>query len=139
MYSIENEQIPAILSQSPRTNIGRIPFASRGWLFGDARSIFFTFGSRRSYNNGSTLYHGLDFSVVLMSLILRACTRKVINRPDEHSRQYAFIDHGQGVVSGYRLCRIQSQYRRLVGTRKLIGLNCKTGRVTAAPALDIFH
>jgi murein DD-endopeptidase MepM/ murein hydrolase activator NlpD len=100
-------------------------------------SIGFTsyFGSRRSYNNGQFYgYHGgLDFEVRLMSLNIYAPAPGIIVYTDHMDIRgnTIFIDHGQGVLSGYaHLNQFFVNVGDFVETGQLIGEIGQTGRVT---------
>ena len=142
----ENEQIQQILSSitPDRYWAESFRFPVDGSLVDDTIAFSSTFGSRRSYNNGQyTGYHGgLDFSVVLMSLNIYApAPGKVIYTGQMNIRgNTLFIDHGQGVVSGYaHMQEFKVNLGDIVEQGQLIGLIGKTGRVTG-PHLhwDIF-
>jgi len=93
------------------------------------------FGSRRSYNNGqfSSFHGGLDFEVLLMSFNIYAPAPGVVvfAGPMNIRGNTTFIDHGQGVYSGYAH---QNTFLVNVGdkveTGQLIGEIGNTGRVT---------
>jgi murein DD-endopeptidase MepM/ murein hydrolase activator NlpD len=93
------------------------------------------FGNRRSYNNGQYFgFHGgLDFSVVLNSLNIYAPAPGIviyIGQMDIRGNT-TFIDHGQGVVSGYgHQNEILVEVGQIVETGELIGIIGNTGRVT---------
>lgn len=133
----ENEQIQALLEpvSSERLWVDTFRFPVDGSL--DDNSIAFSsyFGNRRSYNNGQhTGYHGgLDFSVVLMSLNIYAVApgRVIYAGPMNIRGNTIFIDHGQGVVSGYgHMQEFNVNLGDFVEQGQLIGLIGKTGRVT---------
>jgi len=93
------------------------------------------FGNRRSYNNGQYFgFHGgLDFYIVLNTLNIYApAAGTVIYAGPMDIRGFTtFIDHGQGVVSGYgHQSEILVEVGQTVQTGQLIGLIGKTGRVT---------
>ena len=93
------------------------------------------FGNRRSYNNGQYFgFHGgLDFQVVLNSLNIYApAPGKIIYAGPMDIRGFTtFIDHGQGVVSGYgHQIEILVEVGQTVETDQLIGIIGNTGRVT---------
>ena len=142
----ESEQIQQILAPISPEKLWTEPFRFPvdGSLTDDTIAFSSTFGSRRSYNNGQyTGYHGgLDFSVVLMSLNIYApAPGKVIYTGQMNIRgNTLFIDHGQGVVSGYaHMQEFKVNVGDVVEQGQLIGLIGKTGRVTG-PHLhwDIF-
>jgi murein DD-endopeptidase MepM/ murein hydrolase activator NlpD len=93
------------------------------------------YGNRRSYNNGSlvSFYTGLDFGVCAPSLnIYSAAAGKVVFSGQLTVRGNAvFIDHGQGIYTGYfHLAQINVSTGDVVQSRQLIGLVGSTGRVT---------
>jgi murein DD-endopeptidase MepM/ murein hydrolase activator NlpD len=93
------------------------------------------FGNRRSYNNGEYFgFHGgLDFYVLLNSFNIYAPAPGVIAfaGPMDIRGFTIFIDHGQGVFSGYaHLSEILVEEGQFVNEGELIGLIGKTGRVT---------
>lgn len=93
------------------------------------------FGNRRSYNNGSlkSFHTGLDLGVCAPSLnVYSAASGKVVFAGPLTVRGNAiFIDHGQGIFSGYfHLAQIKIKMGDLVQSRQLIGLVGSTGRVT---------
>ena len=103
----------------------------------DDGSIAFSsyFGSRRSYNNGQYVgYHGgLDFKVVLMSLNIYSVApgRVIFAGPMNIRGNTIFIDHGQGVISGYaHMKEFTVSEGDMVEKGQLIGLIGNTGRVT---------
>lgn len=133
----ENEQINQILeSVNPEkywTKAFRFPVD--GSLEDGTIAFSSYFGSRRSYNNGQHYgYHGgLDFSVVLVSFnIYSDAPGRVIFAGTMNIRgNTLFIDHGQGVVSGYaHMSEFKVNAGDFVEEGQLIGLIGKTGRVT---------
>ena len=93
------------------------------------------FGNRRSYNNGQYFgFHGgLDFYVVLNTLNIYAPApgRIIYAGPMDIRGFTTFIDHGQGVVSGYgHQNEILVEVGQTVETGQLIGIIGNTGRVT---------
>jgi len=93
------------------------------------------FGNRRSYNNGQYygFHGGLDFLVVLNSLNIYAPAPGIIiyAGPMDIRGLTTFIDHGQGVVSGYgHQVEILVEVGQIVETGQLIGIIGNTGRVT---------
>ena len=93
------------------------------------------FGNRRSYNNSTLIsFHtGVDFGVCAPSLnVYSAAAGKVIFAGPLTVRGNAvFIDHGQGIFSGYfHLSHINVSVGQMVQPRQLIGLVGSTGRVT---------
>ena len=93
------------------------------------------FGNRRSYNNGQYygFHGGLDFLVVLNSLNIYAPAPGIVlyAGPLDIRGFTTFIDHGQGVVSGYaHQNEIFVEVGQTVETGQLIGMIGNTGRVT---------
>jgi murein DD-endopeptidase MepM/ murein hydrolase activator NlpD len=88
------------------------------------------FGNRRSYNNGQYygFHGGLDFLVVLNSLKIYAPApgTVIFAGPMEIRGFTTFIDHGQGVVSGYA-----HQIEILVE----VGQTVETGQLITGPHL----
>ncbi|MBM3136772.1 MAG: LysM peptidoglycan-binding domain-containing protein [Chloroflexi bacterium] len=133
----ENEQIQALLEPVSQEKLWEdtFRFPVDGSLEDDSIAFSSYFGSRRSYNNGQhTGYHGgLDFSVVLMSLNIYASApgRVIYAGPMNIRGNTVFIDHGQGVVSGYaHMQEFNVNSGDFVDQGQLIGLIGKTGRVT---------
>jgi murein DD-endopeptidase MepM/ murein hydrolase activator NlpD len=133
----ENVQIQALLEPvSPdKLWVDTFRFPVDGSLEDGSIAFSSYFGSRRSYNNGQhTGYHGgLDFSVVLMSLNIYAAApgRVIYAGPMNIRGNTVFIDHGQGVVSGYgHMQEFNVSLGDFVEQGQLIGLIGKTGRVT---------
>lgn len=133
----ENIQIQQILNPvSPNKFwIEKFRFPVDGSLSDDTIVFSSYFGSRRSYNNGSlTGYHGgLDFRVVLMSfnIYAPAAGRVVFVGPMAIRGNTTFIDHGQGVYSGYaHQSEIKVAVGDIVQPGQIIGLIGSTGRVT---------
>ena len=114
---------------------GQFRFPVDGSLDDDSIGFTSYFGSRRSYNNGQFFgYHGgLDFEVRLMSLNVYAPAPGVIvyaNQMDIRGNTI-FIDHGQGILSGYaHLNQFFVNVGDTVETGQLIGEIGQTGRVT---------
>lgn len=93
------------------------------------------FGNRRSYNNGQ--YHGfhggLDFLIVVMSFNAYAAApgTVVYTGKMEVRGNTLFIDHGQGIYTGYaHLKEVDVKVGDHVNAGQLIGLIGATGRVT---------
>jgi len=133
----ENEQIQALLDPVSPDQLWAetFRFPVDGSLMDDSIAFSSYFGSRRSYNNGQySGYHGgLDFNVILMSLnIYAAAPGRVIYAGTMNIRgNTVFIDHGQGVVSGYaHMQEFSINVGDFVQQGQLIGLIGKTGRVT---------
>jgi murein DD-endopeptidase MepM/ murein hydrolase activator NlpD len=133
----ENVQIQALLEpvSLDKLWVDTFRFPVDGSLEDGSIAFSSYFGSRRSYNNGQhTGYHGgLDFSVVLMSLNIYAAApgRVIYAGPMNIRGNTVFIDHGQGVVSGYgHMQEFNVGLGDFVEQGQLIGLIGKTGRVT---------
>jgi murein DD-endopeptidase MepM/ murein hydrolase activator NlpD len=93
------------------------------------------FGNRRSYNSGQYFgFHGgLDFKVVINSLDIYAPAPGIVifAGPMDIRGFTTFIDHGQGVVSGYaHQSEILIETGEKVETGQIIGIIGNTGRVT---------
>ena len=93
------------------------------------------FGNRRSYNNGqyNGFHGGLDFEVRLNSLNVYASASGIVafSGPMEIRGNTLFIDHGQGIYTGYaHLNQVFVSTGDLVESGQLIGEIGKTGRVT---------
>ncbi len=133
----ENTQIQQIISPVTPDKLWteEFRFPVDGTLSEDTIGFSSYFGSRRSYNNGSlTGFHGgLDFRVVLptFNIYAPAPGRVVFTGSTAIRGNTTFIDHGQGVYSGYAH---QSEINVAVGdavqTGQIIGSIGSTGRVT---------
>ena len=133
----ENAQIQQILNPVSADKLwtDKFRFPVDGSLSDDTIGFSSYFGNRRSYNNDSLIgYHGgLDFKVVLMSLNIYAPApgRVVFAGPMSIRGNATFIDHGQGIYSGYAH---QSEIKVAVGdfvqSGQIIGSIGETGRVT---------
>jgi len=93
------------------------------------------FGNRRTYNAGEYFgFHGgLDFFILLNTFNTYAVAPGVVvfAGPMDIRGNTIFIDHGQGVFSGYaHLNEIQVEEGQYVNQGDLIGQIGKTGRVT---------
>ena len=93
------------------------------------------YGNRRSYNGSDfTYFHsGLDFGVCAPSLnIYAAAPGKVVFAGPLTVRGNAvFIDHGQGIFTGYfHQSQIKVKVGDIVQAHQLIGIIGSTGRVT---------
>lgn len=110
-------------------------FPVDGSLDDDSIGFSSYFGNRRTYNSGQYFgFHGgLDFWVVLNSLNIYAPAPGIViyAGPMDIRGFNTFIDHGQGVVSGYgHQSEILVEPGQRVETGDLIGLIGNTGRVT---------
>ena len=110
-------------------------FPVEGYLSDQTIAFSSYFGNRRSYNNGQYygFHGGLDFLVVLNSLNIYApAPGKILYAGPMDIRGFTtFIDHGQGVVSGYaHQNEILVEVGETVETGQLIGMIGNTGRVT---------
>ena len=133
----ENDQIQQILNPVSPNKLwtDKFRFPIDGSLTDDTIGFSSYFGNRRSYNNGSlTGFHGgLDFKVVLMSLNIYAPAsgRVVFAGPMAIRGNTTFIDHGQGVYSGYaHQSEIKVAVGEIVQAGQIIGTIGSTGRVT---------
>ena len=133
----EDKQIQQILNSVSLDKLwnGKFRFPVDGTLIDDTIGFSSYFGNRRSYNNGSlTGFHGgLDFKVVLMSLNIYAPApgRVVFAGPMTIRGNTTFIDHGQGVYSGYaHQSEIKVAVGEIVKADQIIGTIGSTGRVT---------
>ena len=93
------------------------------------------FGSRRSYNDSDYNYFhtGLDYGVCAPSLNIYAAEegKVVFAGPLTVRGTAVFIDHGQGIFSGYfHLSELKVSVGEIVEKGKLIGFIGATGRVT---------
>ena len=96
-----------------------------------------TYGNRRSYNGSDYIYFhtGLDFGIYLNSLNIYAPEAGVVvyAGPLTVRGNATFIDHGQGIFSGYfHQSEILVNVGDVVEKGQLIGLIGATGRVTGA-------
>ncbi len=93
------------------------------------------YGNRRSYNGSDyTYFHtGLDFGVCAPSLNIYASAsgRVIFAGPLTVRGNAVFIDHGQGVFTGYfHQSQIKVNVGDMVQAHQLIGIIGSTGRVT---------
>ncbi len=133
----ENQQIQQILEPISPDKLWSEPFRLPidGSLDDDTITFTSYFGSRRTYNNGEySGYHGgLDFKVVLMSLNIYADApgRVIFAGPTEIRGNTIFLDHGQGVVSGFaHMKELKVNVGDTVEKGQIIGIIGQTGRVT---------
>ncbi len=101
----------------------------------DTIGFMSTYGNRRSYNGSDYIYFhtGLDFGIYLNSLNIYAAEAGVVvyAGPLTVRGNATFIDHGQGIFSGYfHQSEILVNVGDLVEKGQLIGLIGSTGRVT---------
>ena len=137
VIDLENTQIQEILGTVSPEKLwtGKFRFPVDGSLVDDTIGFSSYFGNRRSYNNGlfNSFHGGLDFRVVLMTFNIYAPApgRVVYAGPMAIRGNTTFIDHGQGVYSGYAH---QSEFKVKVGdlvqAGQIIGSIGSTGRVT---------
>ena len=137
VIDLENTQIQEILGTLSPEKLwtGKFRFPVDGSLLNDTIGFSSYFGNRRSYNNGlfNSFHGGLDFRVVLMTFNIYAPApgRVVYAGPMAIRGNTTFIDHGQGVYSGYAH---QSEFKVKVGdlvqAGQIIGSIGSTGRVT---------
>lgn len=137
VIDLENIQIQQIVNPESSEKLwdGKFRFPVDGSLENDTIGISSYFGNRRSYNNGSFIgFHGgLDFRVVLMTFNIYAPApgRVVYAGPMAIRGNTTFIDHGQGIYTGYaHQSEIKVKVGDLVQTGQIIGLIGSTGRVT---------
>lgn len=133
----ENEQVKLILAPITPEKfwVDRFNFPVDGSPSDNTMAFSSLFGSRRSYNQGQHFgYHGgLDFRVVVVSYNIYAPAAGTIAYTGtmEVRGNTIFIDHGQGIYSGYAHMR---EFNVNAGDRvekgQLIGLLGDTGRVT---------
>lgn len=133
----EDEVVRGIISQINPEKYWSGPFRYPvdGSVEDDTIGFMSVFGSRRSYNNSDYIYFhtGLDFGVFVNSLNIYACAPgKVVFADTLTVRgKTIFIDHGQGIFSGYfHQAEILVQEGDFVEQGQLIGLIGNTGRVT---------
>ncbi len=137
VIDVENSQIQQIVSPVSPEMLwnGKFRFPVDGSLDNDTIGFSSYFGNRRSYNNGTFngFHGGLDFRVVLMTFNIYATApgRVVYAGPMSIRGNTTFIDHGQGIYTGYaHQSEIKVKVGDLVQTGQIIGLIGSTGRVT---------
>ena len=142
----ESQQVAQIIGPATDEKFwdGAFNFPVPGSINDNTMGFSSYFGSRRSYNDGQYFgFHGgLDFLVVIVDLNIYApapgrvaYTGEMVVRGNT-----VFIDHGQGVYSGYaHMKEIYVNAGDVVQTGQVIGMIGQTGRVTG-PHLhwDIF-
>ena len=133
----ENIQIRQIIGTASPVKFwnDKFRFPVDGSLENDTIGFSSYFGNRRSYNNGTFngFHGGLDFRVVLMTFDIYAAApgRVVYAGPMAIRGNTTFIDHGQGVYTGYaHQSEIKVQVGDLVQAGQIIGSIGSTGRVT---------
>jgi murein DD-endopeptidase MepM/ murein hydrolase activator NlpD len=133
----ESARVQEILATTADDNYwnGFFRYPVEGSLEDDTIGFSSYFGNRRTYNNGEYFgFHGgLDFYVLLNSFNIYAAAPGVVlfAGPMDIRGFTTFIDHGQGVVSGYaHMSEIMVEPEQFVNQGDLIGLIGKTGRVT---------
>lgn len=92
-----------------------------------------TFGTRRSYNNGSLMYYhtGVDFYGQDVPIYAAAAGRVVFSGPLAVRGNATYIDHGWGIYSGYlHQSELYVKEGDLVEQGQVIGKVGATGRVT---------
>lgn len=114
---------------------GSFRYPVDGSVEDDTIGFMSTFGNRRSYNGSEyTYFHsGLDFGVYMNSLNIYAAESGtvVFAGPLTVRGNATFIDHGQGIFSGYfHQSQILVNVGDYVQKGQLIGLIGSTGRVT---------
>ena len=137
VIDLENSQIQQIISAASPEKLwdGKFRFPVDGSLDNDTIGFSSYFGNRRSYNNGTFngFHGGLDFRVVLMTFNIYATApgRVVYAGPMSIRGNTTFIDHGQGIYTGYAHQKeINVKVGDLVQAGQIIGLIGSTGRVT---------
>lgn len=137
VIDLENTQIQQIISTASPEKLwaGKFRFPVDGSLDDDTIGFSSYFGSRRSYNNGTFngFHGGLDFRVVLMTFNIYATApgRVVYAGPMVIRGNTTFIDHGQGVYTGYaHQSELKVNVGDLVQAGQIIGSIGSTGRVT---------
>ena len=133
----ESKKIDAILTpiSDEKLWIDTFRFPVDGSLSDQTIAFSSYFGNRRSYNNGQYFgFHGgLDFIVVLNSLNIYAPApgTVIFTGPLDIRGNTTFIDHGQGVVSGYaHQIELLVEKGQRVEAGQVIGKIGNTGRVT---------
>ena len=133
----ESEKVQSILAKSSEQKYWSDTFRYPvdGSLEDETIGFSSYFGNRRSYNNGEYFgFHGgLDFYILLNTFNTYATAPGVVAYagPMDIRGLTIFIDHGQGVLSGYaHLNEIFVEEGQFVNQGDLIGLIGKTGRVT---------
>ncbi len=133
----ENQQISQIIYPITLNRLweGPFRFPVDGSLSDNTIGFTSLFGNRRSYNNGQyNGYHGgLDFLVLLVNLNVYAPAAGKISYAGQTNIRgnTIFIDHGQGVYSGYaHLKEFHVNTGDTVQPGQLIGIIGNTGRVT---------
>ncbi len=134
---IESEKVQEILAQGGTQKYWTGPFRYPvdGSLEDETIGFSSYFGNRRSYNNGEYFgFHGgLDFYILLNTFNIYAAAPGVVvfAGPMDIRGNTTFIDHGQGILSGYaHQDEILVQVGQFVNQGDLIGTIGKTGRVT---------
>jgi len=133
----ESADIAQILSPISEKKMwsGPLRYPVDGSLDNNTMAFTSYFGSRRSYNGGQYygFHGGLDFLVVVNSLNIYAPAPGTVAYTGtmDVRGNTIFIDHGQGVYTGYaHLSEIQVNVGDHVDTGQIIGQIGKTGRVT---------
>ena len=133
----ENTQIYQIISAATPEKFwnDKFRFPVDGSLDDDTIGFSSYFGNRRSYNNGTFngFHGGLDFRVVLMTFNIYATGpgRVVYAGPMTIRGNTTFIDHGQGIYTGYaHQSELKVKVGDLVQAGQIIGSIGSTGRVT---------
>ncbi len=142
----ESEQVAQILGSITNEKLWNDPFRFPvlGSLSDNTIGFSSYFGNRRSYNGGQYFgFHGgLDFLVVVVDLNIYAPApgRVAYVGPMTVRGNTVFIDHGQGIYSGYaHMKEFNVNIGDYIETGQVIGVIGKSGRVTG-PHLhwDIF-
>ncbi len=133
----ENDFVLSLVSQITPDKYwqGNFRYPVDGSVEDDTIGFMSTYGNRRSYNGSDyTFFHtGLDFGVFVNSLNIYAPADGVVVYTGNLTVRggATFIDHGQGIFSGYfHQQDIQVNVGDRVQAGQLIGLIGATGRVT---------
>ena len=127
----EDEMIAKILAPASPERLWQGPFEYPSRYY--TAEFISTFGTRRSYNNGSLMYYhtGLDFYGRDVPIYAPAAGRVVFTGSLTVRGNATYIDHGWGVYSGYlHQSEIYVKEGDLVEEGEMIGKVGGTGRVT---------
>ena len=127
----EDEMIASTLAPASPEKMWQGPFELPSRYY--TTEFISTFGTRRSYNNGSLMYYhtGIDFYGRDVPIYAAAAGRVVFTGSLTVRGNATYIDHGWGVYSGYlHQSEIYVQVGELVEKGQIIGKVGGTGRVT---------
>jgi murein DD-endopeptidase MepM/ murein hydrolase activator NlpD len=127
----EDELVSELLSSASPEKLWQGPFEYPSRYY--TAEFVATFGTRRSYNNGSLMYYhtGVDFYGRDVPIYASAAGRVVFAGPLTVRGNVTYIDHGWGVYSGYlHQSEMYVQEGDLVEKGQVIGKVGATGRVT---------